>query len=1125
MLNSLERACTKAATRVFAVAFACVVLLAVNLTPALASTASPAVDMIMSLGDGGSPFVAQKDASSTSTPSGTWTVTVRNTGTSASSGTTTIQLQAGATGYFLPSAGQGWSCTDTGDRVRTCTNDAAVPAGGSLPPLTFPWASLPGYGYAYAQAILTNPSDGTINNNTISIQTPVVENPAVNLSMSLGDGGSPFVAQKDASSTSTPSGTWTVTVRNTGTSASSGTTTIQLQAGATGYFLPSAGQGWSCTDTGDRVRTCTNDAAVPAGGSLPPLTFPWASLPGYGYAYAQAILTNPSDGTINNNTISIQTPVVENPAVNLSMSLGDGGSPFVAQKDASSTSTPSGTWTVTVRNTGTSASSGTTTIQLQAGATGYFLPSAGQGWSCTDTGDRVRTCTNDAAVPAGGSLPPLTFPWASLPGYGYAYAQAILTNPSDGTINNNTISIQTPVVEPTSSIDVVATMSDGGAPFTAGKQAGYTVQVRNVGTSAATGDVTVHYPVPFAGVQATGSGWTCTDSTVSDPTCTHPGGVAAGSSLPPVGITGTVPVQNAPGTVRAQVDVDNASDAFTNDNFAHLDTSVTPVPIDVVATVSDGGAPFTAGKQAGYTVQVRNVGTSAATGDVTVHYPVPFAGVQATGSGWTCTDSTVSDPTCTHPGGVAAGSSLPPVGITGTVPVQNAPGTVRAQVDVDNASDAFTNDNFAHLDTSVTPVPIDVVATVSDGGAPFTAGKQAGYTVQVRNVGTSAATGDVTVHYPVPFAGVQATGSGWTCTDSTVSDPTCTHPGGVAAGSSLPPVGITGTVPVQNAPGTVRAQVDVDNASDAFTNDNHASLDTGVTTVIYSGYVAMGDSYSAGEGLAPYLDKSGCDRSNQAYGPELDSALSLGTLTFVACTGAVTQDFFAPNHNHPSEPAQIRRLKITTTSVTFTIGGNDVGFANVLDKCVHGVALFRWKGYGCSKDKTLVSQVNSRIAALHGSGTAITPDGTSVIPIQTLLLRIHQLAPQASIAVAGYPALFGSSSSTYTKSNSAPSKYVCKVSSGGSIDYQDARWLNSEEVSLDNAISSAVATAQARGVPVRYVDAVPKDFATHGLCDSATAWVNGLSVSGLHAWPGSFHPSATGQSSGYEAAFSGLPSF
>jgi hypothetical protein len=443
-----------------------------------------------------------------------------------------------------------------------------------------------------------------------------------------------------------------------------------------------------------------------------------------------------------------------------------------------------------------------------------------------------------------------------------------------------------------------------------------------------------------------------------------------------------------------------------------------------------------------------------------------------------------------------------------------------------NPTDGTINNNILAITTPVVEPTssIDVVATVSDGGIPFTAGKQAAYTVRVGNVGTSAATGDVTVHYPAPFAGMTAAGTGWTCTDSAVADPTCTHPGGVAAGSSLPPVTITGTVPTQNAPSTIRAQADVDNASDSFTNDNYASLDTAVT-VMYGEYVAMGDSYSAGEGLAPYLDKSGCDRSNQAYGPQLDSALSLGTMIFAACSGAVTQDFFAPNHNHPSEPAQIRQLKTTTMSVTFTIGGNDVGFANVLDKCIHGVTLFHWKGYGCSKDKTLVTQVNSRIAALHGSGTATTPDGTSVIPIQNLLLRIHQLAPQANIVVAGYPALFGSSSSTYTKSSSAPSKYVCHVGSGGTIDYQDAQWLNSEQVSLDNAISSAVATAKARGVPVRYVDALPKDFATRGLCDSDIAWVNGLSVSGTHAWPGSFHPTATGQSSGYEVAFSGLPSF
>ena len=226
--------------------------------------------------------------------------------------------------------------------------------------------------------------------------------------------------------------------------------------------------------------------------------------------------------------------------------------------------------------------------------------------------------------------------------------------------------------------------------------------VRNVGTSAASGVIMVHYPTPFAGMLASGSGWSCTDSTASDPTCTHAGGLAAGSSLPPVTITGTVPAQDAPATVRAQVSIDNASDAYTNDNYTYLDTTVTPRPVDVVATVSDGGFPFVIGKQAVYSVRVQNVGTSPATGNITVHYPVPLDGVVTTGTGWTCTASTVADPTCTHSGGLAAKSVLPLVTVTGTVPAQDAPATVRAQVSIDNASDAFTDDNYTYLDTAIT---------------------------------------------------------------------------------------------------------------------------------------------------------------------------------------------------------------------------------------------------------------------------------------------------------------------------------------------------------------------------------------------------------------------------------------
>jgi hypothetical protein len=77
----------------------------------------------------------------------------------------------------------------------------------------------------------------------------------------------------------------------------------------------------------------------------------------------------------------------------------------------------------------------------------------------------------------------------------------------------------------------------------------------------------------------------------------------------------------------------------------------------------------------------------------------------ASGTGWTCTASTVSDPTCTHSGGLAAGAILPPVIITGTVPAANGPGTAQAQVSVDNPSDAFTDDNYAFVYTGITGFP------------------------------------------------------------------------------------------------------------------------------------------------------------------------------------------------------------------------------------------------------------------------------------------------------------------------------------------------------------------------------------------------------------------------------------
>ena len=108
-------------------------------------------------------------------------------------------------------------------------------------------------------------------------------------------------------------------------------------------------------------------------------------------------------------------------------------------------------------------------------------------------------------------------------------------------------------------------------------------------------------------------------------------------------------------------------------------------------------------------------------------------------------------------------------------------------------------------------------------------------------------------------------------------------------------------------------------------------------------YIALGDSYSAGEGLgtkaAPYLPPTGdggnrCHRSAQAY-PELLSfpnATSPVPLVFVACSGAISaQVFELPQKT--GYPVQGDALAPKADLVTLTMGGNDLHFSDVLKLC------------------------------------------------------------------------------------------------------------------------------------------------------------------------------------------------
>jgi len=307
-------------------------------------------------------------------------------------------------------------------------------------------------------------------------------------------------------------------------------------------------------------------------------------------------------------------------------------------------------------------------------------------------------------------------------------------------------------------------------------------------------------------------------------------------------------------------------------------------------------------------------------------------------------------------------------------------------------------------------------------------------------------------------------------------------------------------------------------------------------TAVRQEYVALGDSYSSGEGDPPYETLTAipgwnvCHRSEAAYSDLLDRELTLGPLGFGACSGAVTDDLFNPNTaNH--EPAQfIYLLPDNTRTVTLTIGGDDLGFVEVLEHCIEGLRLGDpwpyWQGAECSTSQTLRDVLSARLNVLGGTSATSVDGGPLIHPLSEVFAAIHAEAPKARIVVGGYPALFGAKMSHYELHPTSTNIFerACPVWPGIGIPiywvlYSDAQWINEEGEKLDSVIQAAAVTARQAGIPVRY--APPAKFKGHGLCDRKEAWVHSLElgVSPIGAEPSSFHPTATGQLQGYEPAF------
>lgn len=298
-------------------------------------------------------------------------------------------------------------------------------------------------------------------------------------------------------------------------------------------------------------------------------------------------------------------------------------------------------------------------------------------------------------------------------------------------------------------------------------------------------------------------------------------------------------------------------------------------------------------------------------------------------------------------------------------------------------------------------------------------------------------------------------------------------------------------------------------------------------------YVALGDSYSSGEGNPPYEDGTNtegevpdrCHRSAAAYGPLLDHELGLGSMVFKACSGAVTNDIFEASHTNLTEPAQRSWLQPDTKTVTLTIGGNDAGFRSALKECIS----FPPRIADCSTDDELEQETQARLDALAGGPYATTPAPLSepIHSILSVIEAVHKEASNARIYVGLYPQLFGKDRAKYSKPLFAPTTLACGVGPNLWVTYNDATWLDQRRQQLDRIIANAVGTARDQGIAVTSVK--PTGLDGHGFCDKYEPWFYPIEVEGaihtrpelelvLGAQPGSFHPTASGQLA-YEAAF------
>lgn len=240
------------------------------------------------------------------------------------------------------------------------------------------------------------------------------------------------------------------------------------------------------------------------------------------------------------------------------------------------------------------------------------------------------------------------------------------------------------------------------------------------------------------------------------------------------------------------------------------------------------------------------------------------------------------------------------------------------------------------------------------------------------------------------------------------------------------------------------------------------------------GYVALGDSYSAGSGLFPLANNPAvtpfCAQASRNYPKLVQRELRFSAFTDETCGGARTADMTNPQtllgifggggagskNDIVQNGPQFNALRPDTALVTLGIGGNDIGFGEIIGKCIAP-----WPtGTFCRHAFTRggVDVIRGRIDELR-------------VSLRGVLDGIRARSPQARIVTIGYPRIL------------PPDPRRCwpqlPVASG------DAPWLEGIQRYLNQAIRETTVAFGAE-----YVDVEPASLG-HDACQrrASVRWV------------------------------------